>query len=181
MTRAVASADALTGIAGLDEILCGGLIRGRVFLLEGSPGTGKTTTALEFLLEGAAQGERALYITLSETEEELRDAGRSHGWDLDGIEIFELVPPESLLDEQQQLGETTRMIFDAVERIKPHRVVIDSLSEIRLLAQSSLRYRRQVLALKHYFAKKAATVLLLDDLTTESLDKTVHAAGGTRP
>ncbi len=185
MAKTTSSRDALTGIAGLDEILCGGLIRGRVFLLEGSPGTGKTTAAMEFLLEGAAQGERTLYITLSETDEELRDAGRSHGWDLSGVEIFELVPPESLLDEQQQqsllyssdleLGETTRMIFDAVERTKPHRVVIDSLSEIRLLAQSSLRYRRQVLALKHYFAKKAATVLLLDDLTTEALDKTVHS------
>ncbi|THD53562.1 ATPase domain-containing protein [Phenylobacterium sp.] len=185
MTKPVASGDAMTGIAGLDEILCGGFIRGRVFLLEGSPGTGKTTAALEFLLAGAAMGERTLYITLSETEEELRDAGRSHGWELDGVEVFELVPPESLLDEQQQqsllyssdleLGETTRMIFDAVEQLKPHRVVIDSLSEIRLLAQSSLRYRRQVLALKHYFAKKAVTVLLLDDLTTEALDKTVHS------
>jgi circadian clock protein KaiC len=181
----VLSGDALTGVTGLDEILCGGLIRGRVFLLEGSPGTGKTTAALSFLVEGAARGERTLYITLSETEEELRDVGGSHGWDLSGVDIFELVPPESLLDEQQQqsllyssdleLGETTRMIFEEVERHKPHRVVIDSLSEIRLLAQSSLRYRRQVLALKHYFAKKAVTVLLLDDLTTEALDKTVHS------
>ncbi|MGZ5986649.1 MAG: ATPase domain-containing protein, partial [Caulobacteraceae bacterium] len=140
---------------------------------------------MSFLRAGAALGETTLYITLSETEDELRDTARSHGWSLDGVEVFELVPPESLLDEQQQqsllyssdleLGETTRMIFEAVERVKPRRVVIDSLSEIRLLAQSSLRYRRQVLALKHYFAKHGATVLLLDDLTTENLDKTVHS------
>jgi circadian clock protein KaiC len=176
---------ARTGILGLDDILAGGLSRDRLYLLEGSPGTGKTTAAISFLLDGAAAGERTLYITLSETEQELRDTAASHGWDLQGIEIFELVPPESLLDEQQQqsllyssdleLGETTRMMFEVVERIQPHRVVIDSLSEIRLLAQSSLRYRRQVLALKHYFARHSATVLLLDDLTTEALDKTVHS------
>ena len=177
--------DASTGVDGLDDILAGGLARDRVYLLEGSPGTGKTTAAMSFLLAGVAAGEPCLYITLSETEEELRDTGKSHGWDLTGIEVFELVPPESLLDEQQQqsllyssdleLGETTRMIFEAVERIRPKRVVIDSLSEIRLLAQSSLRYRRQVLALKHYFTRHSATVLLLDDLTTENLDKTVHS------
>lgn len=176
---------ARTGIAGLDDILSGGLARNRVFLLEGSPGTGKTTAALEFLVEGARHGEAVLYITLSETEEELREAASGHSLDLAGVEIFELVPPESLLDEQQQqsllyssdleLGETTRMIFEAFERSRPSRVVIDSLSEIRLLAQSSLRYRRQVLALKHYFAKHRATVMLLDDLTTETTDKTVHS------
>jgi circadian clock protein KaiC len=182
---AAGEGDASMGTAGLDDILCGGLARDRVYLLEGSPGTGKTTAALNFLRAGAKLGEKTLYITLSETEDELRDAAHAHGWDLKGIEIFELVPPESLLDEQQQqsllyssdleLGETTRMIFEAVERTAPRRVVIDSLSEIRLLAQSSLRYRRQVLALKHYFARHGATVLLLDDLTTESLDKTVHS------
>jgi circadian clock protein KaiC len=184
-TRFAGEADASTGIDGLDDILAGGLARERVYLLEGSPGTGKTTTAMSFLRAGAQHGEKTLYITLSETEAELRDTARSHGWELEGVEIFELVPPESLLDEEQQqsllyssdleLGETTRMIFEAVERAKPRRVVIDSLSEIRLLAQSSLRYRRQVLALKHYFAKHATTVLLLDDLTTENLDKTVHS------
>lgn len=178
-------ADAATGIAGLDDILMGGLERDRVYLLEGSPGTGKTTAAMSFLRAGAALGETCLYITLSETEAELRSAALSHGWDLTGVDVFELTPPESLLDEQQQqsllyssdleLGETTRMIFEQVEAIRPRRVVIDSLSEIRLLAQSSLRYRRQVLALKHYFARHGATVLLLDDLTTESLDKTVHS------
>jgi circadian clock protein KaiC len=177
--------DASSGIAGLDDILAGGLSRNRVYLLEGSPGSGKTTAAMSFLMAGAAKGEKALYITLSETEEELRDTALSHKWDLTGVEIYELAPPESLLDEQQQqsllyssdleLGETTRMIFEAVELIQPRRVVIDSLSEIRLLAQSSLRYRRQVLALKHYFAKHGSTVLMLDDLTTETLDKTVHS------
>lgn len=177
--------DAQTGIVGLDNILNGGLKRERVYLFEGSPGTGKTTAALSFLLAGRAAGERTLYVTLSETEAELRDTAASHGWSLDGIDVFELVPPENLLDEQQQqsllyssdleLGETTRMILDSVERAKPSRVVIDSLSEIRLLAQGSLRYRRQVLALKHYFAKHGATVVLLDDLTAEVSDKTVHS------
>lgn len=176
---------ASTGIAGLDDILAGGLKRDRVFLFEGSPGTGKTTAALSFLLAGREAGERTLYVTLSETEVELRDTAGSHGWSLDGIDIFELTPPENLLDEDQQqsllyssdleLGETTRLILEAVERAKPSRIVIDSLSEIRLLAQGSLRYRRQVLALKHYFAKHGATVVLLDDLTAEISDKTVHS------
>lgn len=177
---------AATGIVGLDDILSGGLSRGHVFLLEGQPGTGKTTVALQFLLAGAAIGERCLYITLSETERELRDGARSHGWELDeNIEIYELTPPESLLNAEHQqsllyssdleLGEATRQIFEVVERVKPSRVVIDSLSEIRLLAQSSLRYRRQILAIKHYFSRYDATVVLLDDLTTESLDKTVHS------
>jgi circadian clock protein KaiC len=177
---------AKTGVEGLDDILAGGLRRGRVYLLEGSPGTGKTTIAAQFLFEGAQQGETGLYITLSETEEELRETGKSHGWEFGKpISIFELVPPESLLDEQQQqsllyssdleLGETTKRIFEAIESHSPKRVVLDSLSEIRLLAQSSLRYRRQVLALKHYFSRNDATVLMLDDLTTETLDKTVHS------
>lgn len=176
---------AQSGITGLDDVLSGGLERGRVFLLEGSPGTGKTTIALQFLRSGAANGERCLYITLSETEDELRTSASSHDWDLDGLSVFELVPPESLLDEEQQqsllyssdleLGETTKRIFEAFERVKPDRVVLDSLSEIRLLAQSSLRYRRQILALKHYFARQNATVLMLDDLTTDTNDKTVHS------
>ncbi|WP_434557306.1 ATPase domain-containing protein [Pseudomonas sp. Z4-20] len=180
------STKAAIGIEGLDDILSGGLSRGHVFLLEGEPGTGKTTVALHFLMAGAQAGERSLYITLSETEHELRQGAASHGWTLDkNIHIFELTPPESLLNADQQqsllyssdleLGEATRQIFEVVERIKPTRVVLDSLSEIRLLAQSSLRYRRQILAIKHYFVRYDATVLLLDDLTTESLDKTVHS------
>jgi circadian clock protein KaiC len=180
-------------VPGLDDILLGGLAVGRIFLLEGSPGTGKTTMALSFLLQGAAAGERGLYITLSETAQELRAGAESHGWNLgEGIEIFEVVPPESVLDSDQhqsllyssdlELGETTRVIFEAVERTKASRVVVDSLSEIRLLAQSSLRYRRQILALKHYFARHGSTVLLLDDLTADTFDKTVHsvAAGVIR-
>jgi circadian clock protein KaiC len=179
------SVDASTGVAGLDDILGGGLTRDRVFLLEGNPGTGKTTLALSFLRAGAARGEPVLYVTLSETEQELRASAASHGWDLAGVEVFELVPPENLLDESQQqsllyssdleLGETTQLILEAVERSQPRRIVIDSLSEIRLLAQSSLRYRRQILALKHYFARHNATVLLLDDLTSDAADKTVHS------
>jgi circadian clock protein KaiC len=173
------------GVEGLDDVLGGGLERRRVFLLEGTPGAGKTTIATQFLLAGVEAGERCLYITLSETEDEMRSGAASHGWDLSGIDIFELVPPENLLDENQQqsllyssdleLGETTKRIFEAFEQTKPHRVVLDSLSEIRLLAQGSLRYRRQILSLKHYFAQHSATVLLLDDLTSDSNDKTVHS------
>ncbi|WP_339416293.1 MULTISPECIES: ATPase domain-containing protein [unclassified Pseudomonas] len=185
-SNALSSDKAATGIVGLDDILAGGLSRRHLFLLEGEPGTGKTTVALHFLQDGAKCGERSLYITLSETERELRQGAKSHGWDLDdNIHIFELTPPESFLDTDHQqsllyssdleLGEATRQIFEAVERVKPTRVVIDSLSEIRLLAQSSLRYRRQILAIKHYFVRYDATVLLLDDLTTEALDKTVHS------
>src|SRR6202048_2774158 len=185
-TATKAKSKAKSGIWGLDNILSGGFSRGHVFLVEGAPGTGKTTVALQFLMEGAKAGEKCLYITLSETERELRDGAASHGWSLDdGIEVFELLPPESLLDSEQQqsllyssdleLGETTKQIFEAVDRARPDRVVLDSLSEIRLLAQNSLRYRRQILAIKHYFAKFNTTVMLLDDLTADVADKTVHS------
>ncbi len=177
---------ASTGIAGLDDVLGGGWARSRLHLLEGSPGTGKTTIALQFLLAGAEAGESGIYISLAETEIELRAGARSHGWEIPkAIEIFELVPPDSVLDPDQQqsllyssdleLGEAIKRVFDAIERVKPQRVVIDSLSEIRLLAQSSLRYRRQILALKHYFAQNDSTVVMLDDLTTESNDRAVHS------
>jgi circadian clock protein KaiC len=177
---------AATGVAGLDDVLDGGLARNRLHLLEGSPGTGKTTMALQFLLAGAEAGEAGIYVSLAETEEELRDGARSHGWEIgDKIEIFELFSPESAIDPDQhqsllyssdlELGETIKRIFEAIERLQPKRVVIDSLSEIRLLAQSSLRYRRQILALKHYFAQHQSTVIMLDDLTTESTDRAVHS------
>ena len=155
------------GVAGLDDITAGGLARGRLYLLEGSPGTGKTTIATQFLIAGVSNGERALYVTLSETEEEFRQGASSHGWDLAGIDVFELLPPEDLLDEDQQqsllyssdleLGETTRRIFDVFERIKPDRIVIDSLSEIMLLAQSPLRYRRQTITTRRCTASRTAS------------------------
>src|ERR1700753_3476720 len=147
-----------TGSSELDGILEGGLDANRMYLYEGRPGTGKTTLALQFLLEGVRRGERVLYITLSETEQELRLVAKRHGWSLDGITIFELVPPETTLDPSQELtvlhpaemelSETSRLIFNQVEALNPSRIVIDSLSELRLLAQSPLRYRRQILALK---------------------------------
>jgi len=180
------STKAATGISGLDNILAGGFSRGNLFLLEGEPGAGKTTVGLQFLLAGVQAGERCLYITLSETERELRAGAASHQWDLGPeVEVCELLPSESLLagDQQQsllyasdlELGETTQQMFEAVKRVNPSRLVIDSLSEIRLLAQSSLRYRRQILTVKHYFAKLGTTVLMLDDLTSEATDKTVHS------
>ena len=174
-----------SGIAGLDEILQGGLTPDRIYLLEGNPGTGKTTLALGFMLQGARLGQKCLYITLSETAEELRAIARSHGWSLDQIEIFELTPPEAKLDSDQhytllhpsevELSETTRLILNRIEQLNPERVAFDSLSEIRLIAQDPLRYRRQVLALKQFFSGRRCTALLLDDLTSESHELHVHS------
>ena len=169
-----------TGIDGLDDILSGGFTRRRLFLVEGVPGSGKTTLALQFLLAGARRGEAVLYVTLSETEEELRAVAASHGWSLDGINVRELTPPEGTLDLDEQntmfhpseieLATTTRLILEDVDRLKPSCVVFDSLSELRLLAGSALRYRRQILALKQYFATRECTVVLLDDLTASAHD-----------
>jgi circadian clock protein KaiC len=169
-----------TGISGLDDVLDGGFTPNRLYLVEGNPGSGKTTLALQCLREGLRLGEKALYVTLSETKSELVAVARSHGWSLDGIEILELVAPESELEPDNQnsmfqpseleLGITTKAILAGVERSKPKRVIIDSLSEMRLLAQSPLRYRRQVLALKQYFIGRECTVFLLDDMTSESED-----------
>jgi len=171
---------ARTGIEGLDDVLTGGLTRSRLFLVEGVPGSGKTTLALQFLMEGARAGEVVLYVTLSETDEELRQVAASHGWSLDGITVRELTPTESDLEPDQQntmfhpaeleLAATTRRVLDDVDRLKPTRVVFDSLSELRLLAGSALRYRRQILALKHSFTSRRVTVMLLDDLTTSDKD-----------
>lgn len=176
---------AATGIPGLDDILHGGLVRNRLYLVEGMPGSGKTTLAFQFLLEGVRQGESALHVTLSETQAEIQTVADSHGWSLDGIAVRELVPSEDILDPNQQytvfhpseveLSATTRKILDDVERIKPVRIVFDSLSELRLLAGSPLRYRRQILALKQFFAGRNCTVLLLDDLTSGERDLQVQS------
>jgi circadian clock protein KaiC len=158
-----------TGIAGLDQLLTGGLPRGRMHLIEGEPGTGKTTLALQFLLEGARQGERGLYVTLSETADELRHVAASHGWTLDGIDLYQLAAA-SAADEytlyhpaEIELADLTKAVLEHVDRVKPTRVVFDSLSELRLLARDPLRYRRQILGLKEFFSERPATVLLLDD------------------
>lgn len=172
------------GIEGLDDVLGGGVTPDRLYLLEGSPGTGKTTLALQFLRHGIAQGEPSLYITLSETAAELRAVAETHGWSLDGMTIFELVGQKEMDAEAEQsilhpaeveLGETTDRIIAEVQRLKPKRIVFDSLSELRLLAQSPLRYRRQILALKQFFSRCACTVLLLDDRTSEPADLQLHS------
>lgn len=168
-----------TGIEGLDFLLDGGLPANRLHLIEGDPGTGKTTLALQFLLEGRRLGETCLYVTLSETTTELKGVARSHGWSLDGLEVFELAQPETRTAEEQytlyhpseiELGEMVKSVLEMTDRLRPTRVVLDSLSEMRLLAQDSLRYRRQILALKEYFSGMDCTVLMLDDHTSADND-----------
>jgi circadian clock protein KaiC len=175
---------ASTGIVGLDDILGGGLTPDRLYLVEGTPGTGKTTLGLGFLLAGAAQGEAGLYVTLSETAAELRAVATTHGWSLGDLELFEMVPEFGLEQDREQtllhpseveLGETVRGIMAKVDELKPRRIVLDSLSELRLLAQNPLRYRRQILALKHYFSTRHCTVLVLDDKTSEPGDLQLHS------
>jgi circadian clock protein KaiC len=166
-----------TGISGLDDILGGGLPSNRLYLLEGKPGTGKTTISLQYLLAGKEAGEKVLYITLSETRDELLEVADSHGWSLDGINVVELSAIGAQLEAAAQntlfhsseveLTQTTKMLLDEVERVQPSRVVFDSISELRLLSQSPLRYRRQILALKQYFAGRKCTTLLLDDGSAE--------------
>jgi circadian clock protein KaiC len=174
-----------TGIPGFDEVMCGGLIASRLYLVDGAPGAGKTTFALQYLLEGVREGERCLYVTLSETREELESGANSHGWSLDGIEVFELIASAHELDGESdltmlnpsevELTETTRKVIEAVARFKPNRMVFDSLSEMRLLAQSSLRYRRQLLALKQFFIGRECTVVMLDDRTADGPDLQLHS------
>jgi circadian clock protein KaiC len=180
-----ATPKASTGIAGLDDVLAGGLTANRLYLCEGVPGSGKTTLALQFLVEGVRRGESVLYIMLSESEEELREVTDSHGLSLSGISIRELVPSETALNPDEQytmfhpaeieLSQTTKTILADVERLKPSRVVFDSLSELRLLAGNALKYRRQILALKQYFSGRRCTVLLLDDLTSGDRDLQVQS------
>jgi circadian clock protein KaiC len=174
-----------TGIEGLDFILKGGLPKNRLYLLQGNPGTGKTTMGLQFLLDGEQKGETSLYITLSESKEELIAVGESHEWNLDKLNIFDLtISGESLRDDSRytvfhpsevELDETTQAILNEVERVNPKRVVFDSLSEMRMLASESLRFRRQILALKQYFIGRQCTVLLLDDLTSDYSDRQLES------
>ena len=175
---------ASTGIAGLDNVLGGGFPANHLYLVEGTPGSGKTTLALQFLLRGTELGEKGLYITLSETTGELNTVAQSHGWSLEGIEIFQLVTEEGLSPDAEQsvlhpseveLGETTRGIMAVADRVKPKRVIFDSLSEMRLLAQNPLRYRRQVLALKSFFSTRNCTVILLDDRSAAHDDLQLHS------
>ncbi|MBW0445778.1 circadian clock protein KaiC [bacterium M00.F.Ca.ET.228.01.1.1] len=204
MSKAKYTPDRLrSGIEGIDDILGGGLTPHRMYLVEGAPGTGKTTLALQFLLEGVQEGQVGLYITLSETRSELISVADSHGWDLSQFRILELLSDEGLDPQFEQtvlhpaeveLGETVRSVIQQVEQIKPARIVLDSLSELRLLSQNALRYRRQILALKRYFATRECTVLLLDDNTSDpsdiqlhsiahgviTLDNLVHDYGGNR-
>ncbi len=174
-----------TGVPGLDEILCGGLISERLYLLDGNPGSGKTTFAMQFLSQGALEGTSCLYVTLAETALELRASAASHDWNLQGIEICELIVDEAELQAEGQLTmlhaseveltETTHRLIQAVDRFRPQRLVLDSLSELRLLAHSSLRYRRQVLAFKQLFLGRGCTVIMLDDRTTEGPDHQLHS------
>lgn len=169
-----------TGISGLDDILGGGLARHHLYLIEGDPGTGKTTIALQFLLEGARRGQKGLYVTLSESKIELVEIAESHGWSLEAIDVFEMAPDEDHLKPEAQytvfnpseieLADTTTAVLSQVDKLQPVRVVFDSLSELRLLARDSLRYRRQILGLKRYFSGRNCTVLLLDDRTAEGHD-----------
>ena len=185
MTTFQDAAPVPTGVPGLDHVLNGGYAAQRAHLIEGRPGCGKTTLGMQFLLDGKRRGERGLYITLSESRRELLSVAERHGWSLDDIDIYELVPPELSLDSEKQqslvhssdleLGETVRMALAEIERVKPTRVDFDSLSEIRLLSHGSLRYRRQVLALKSYFLINNATVLMLDDLSAEEDDLNLHS------
>jgi len=174
-----------TGVTGLDTILGGGLTSDRLFLIEGEPGTGKTTLALQFLSEGVRRGESVIYITLAETRVELLAVAHSHGWSMEGIHVEDIIPNENILHPDQQftifhpseieMGMTTQRILDIIEKYKPTRVVLDSLSELQLLAESPLRYRRQVLALKQYLAGKGCTTLFLDDRTAVSGDLQVRS------
>ena len=184
-TKHSSESHAGTGVAGLDDVLIGGFPRDHLYVIEGDPGTGKTTLALQFLLEGRERGESGLYVTLSESKDELLQIAASHGWNLDGIAIFEMTPTEAELSPEAQytvfhpsdveLNDTTNSILKQVDEANPSRVVFDSLSELRLMARDALRYRRQILALKRYFSGRRCTVLMLDDRTSEAHDLQVQS------
>jgi circadian clock protein KaiC len=171
---------ASSGIGGLDDVLNGGFPKNHLYLLEGDPGTGKTTLALQFLMAGVAADEKCLYVTLSESKRELEGVAESHGWSLEHIPVFEMTPRDEDIDPKAQytvfhpsdveLADTTAMVLRQVDEVQPTRVVFDSLSELRMLARDPLRYRRQILGLKRYFAGRNCTVLLLDDRTAEGHD-----------
>ena len=174
-----------TGVPGLDDVLLGGLPRHHVYLLEGTPGTGKTTLALQFVLEAIRAGEKALYVALSETTGELRRLAQAHGWDIDSLPVFEIIPVEASIQpgeeytifhsDEVEMTETIKLIMDRVEEEQATRVVIDSLAELRLLSRDPVRYRRQALALKQHFTKRQVTVLLLDDRTSQNVDRQMHS------
>src|SRR5689334_13065778 len=175
---------ARTGVAGLDEILGGGLPTNHLYLIDGEPGTGKTTLGLQFLIEGAKQGERGLYVTLSESRRELHAVAEGHGWSLDGIDVFELATEGSIDVEESytifhpaevELQQTMDRVLKTIEEHNPRRIVFDSLSEMRLLAREALRFRRQILALKQFFEGRDCTVILLDDKTAPENDLQLHS------
>lgn len=182
---AAATPRCATGIEGLDDVLGGGLPRNRLYLVQGDPGVGKTTLALQFLLEGVKQGEQGLYITLSETKEELELVANSHGWDIAPLNLFELSAKDAQLNNEAdttffhpsevELNRTTKALVDEIERANPSRVVFDSLSEMRMLADTPLRYRRQILQLKQYLAGRCCTVILLDDCSAGKEDLQVES------
>lgn len=174
-----------TGVSGLDEVLHGGLQAGHIYLIDGTPGAGKTTLAMQYLMEGATRGETTLYVTLSETESELRASATSHHWNLDGVSIREYAPTDAMLEKDSgltmfrssevELGETLTRILSDIETLQPRRVVIDALSELRLLCEEPLRYRRQLLALKRFFINRSCTVLMLDDRSDVDRDSQVES------
>jgi circadian clock protein KaiC len=178
-------ADLTTGIRGLDEILRGGLPHNRIYLVEGTPGAGKTTLAMQFLLQGVRENQKSMYITLSETAEELRASALSHGWSLEGVEIREYIITDSSIDRDREvtmyhtpeleLGDTMARMLQDIRESHPDRVVIDALSELRLLSDSVLRYRRQLLALKKFFNECSCTALVLDDRSNIERDSHVES------